>query len=417
MINMDLTIVIPVFWTKSGKNELNHNVLNHIQARTFAKPGPLGKVLESLKILSRNDYKLLVISVADTPDIEEEAEVVTEKIIKKHYSGKNVILFTHSHFRNMLKKFQKAEKAKLADILNLNNLSGAKNMGLALSNLWGSDLTIMLEDDKIIEDSDFLDKAEYFIGKEIEGRSVFGKGGPCLLKNDESLPDTSEGSSQSEVFWCKKEKLNEAIKIFVGSKERITESPLVFSGNMAIAREMFMEIPFDPNCITGEDQDYLINARMLGFAFFMDSEMKVKQMLPETPLPRWLSIRQDILHFLFDRKKLQLSQSNQFLHPITSEEMAPYPGFFLEEDLNERIMSTSISLFQEYLEKGEQENGVEATRNIKIATEYENEIENPAMEYFLIHRKWIKMMKWLNEEKEQFSDMLEACSLYSLSMK
>lgn len=417
MINMNLTIVIPVFWTKTEEIETKSSELGNISARTFDKPGSLAKVLESLKILSRNDYTLLVISAADSPDLEEEAEIFTGKIIRKHYSGKNPLLFSHSHLRRILEKFSDEEKTRFADILNLNNYSGARNMGLVLSNLLGSDIAIMLEDDKIIEDPDFLEKAENLIGKEIEGRSVFGKGGPYLQKNNDYHIPVSRETRQSDIFWCKNTKLNEALKAFVGNKERITESPMVFGGNMTIAREMFMEIPFDPNCISGEDEDYLINARMLGFAFFMDSEMTVKQLSPETHPPRWWSMRNDILHFLFDRKKLQLSQSNQFLHPITSEEMNPYPGFFLGEDLNERIMNASISLFQEYLEEGEQNSGVEATRNIKIATEYENSLENPAMEYFRIHRKWTKMMKRLNDEKENFSGILEACSLYSYSTK
>ncbi len=417
MIYMNLTIVIPVFWTKTENSETINDSFTNFHARTFDKPGNIEKVLESLKILPNNDYTLLIISATDSHDIEEEAEIVTRKIISKHYSGKNVLLFSCSQLKKVLDKFNKMNKSQFSDIINLNNCSGARNMGLVISNLLGSDLTILLQDDVIIEDPAFLDKAQYFIGKEIEGRTVFGKGGPYIQNSALHKFPISKEIKQSEVFWCKEEKLNEALKTFVECKERITESPIVFGGNMVISKEMFMEIPFDPNCVSGEDEDYLINARMMGFSFFMDSEMMVRQLPPDTLHPKWLSIRKDILHFLFDRKKLQLSQSNQFLHPISSEEMTPYPGFFLEENLNERIMNTSISLFQEYLEKGEQDNGVEATRNIKIATEYENNLENPAMEYFRIHRKWIKMMRWLKEEKNYFSDVLEACSLYSLLTK
>lgn len=417
MIVMNSTIVIPVIWAKNVEKEKLIGISGDNETTTPNKSERLEKVIKSLGVLARNDYTLIVVSVTDSPEMEENAENVIKKIIGKHHYGKNILLFSSSHTRKILAKMFAAGFEQFSDAINLENKSGARNAGLVLSNLLGSDLTIFLEDDKIIEDPAFLDKAEKFIGKELEGRSVFGKGGPCLRNDaDYYLPISGE-PRQSDVFWCKEAKLNEALKAFAGSKERITESPIIFGGNMAIAREMFMEIPFDPYCVTGEDIDYLINARMMGFAFFMDSQMTVRQIPPDIHSPKWLKIRKDIISFLFDRKKLQQSQKNQFLHPISTDEMSPYPGFFLGEDLNERIMNTSISLFQEYLEKGEQDSGVEATRNIKIATEYENILDNPAMEYFRFHRKWIKMMRWLNEEKDKFSDILEACSLYSLSMK
>lgn len=415
MINMNLTIVIPLFWKKNGDTKTTDSEPGEFIAKTPVNTETLERVIKSLNIPAHNNCRLIIVSAADSPDIAEEAETIIRNMLRTHYHRKDTLLFLDYHIKMLREKFREAEKTQFADIINLNNYSDLKNIGLVLSNLMESDLLIILEDDKTIEDPSFLMKAEDFIGKTVEGQSVFGKSGLYLFSNNENLFPVSGESRQSNIYWCSEAKINEAIKTYTEEKRRIAETALVFGGNMLIARQMFMEIPFDPNCIIGESEDYLINARMLGFAFFMDSGMKVRQIPSETNSPEWLSIRRDILHFLFERKKLQMSQNNQFLHPITTEEMSPYPGFFLTEDLNERIMNTSISLFQEYLERGEQENGVEATRNIKIATEYEGNLHNPAMEYFLFHRKWMKMMKWLKKEKESFKDILDACSLYPLT--
>jgi len=88
------------------------------------------------------------------------------------------------------------------------------------------------------------------------------------------------------------------------------------------------------------------------------------------------------------------------------EELEPYPGAFLRDNLNEKIMNTSISLFQEYMEQGAGEDGIEATRNIKIASEYENSLKDPAMDFVFLQRKWKKLMNWLADERHNLKKAL-----------
>lgn len=53
----------------------------------------------------------------------------------------------------------------------------------------------------------------------------------------------------------------------IGTEPRLKATPFVFGGNMVIHRNLFTVVPFDQNVRRGEDIDFLINARMLGFHF------------------------------------------------------------------------------------------------------------------------------------------------------
>ena len=402
---MNISIVIPTYWKKTNAEAGNNGDIIYDHPTPLNQEGTLARALKSLNVLKNKDFQVFVIAASETEGIEDDVEKKVESIIKNSTSRK-IKLFSYSHLDSFKKKLKDMDKEMFTDFLSLRGYSQIRNVGLTLPHLMGSDLIVFFDDDEIYEDPHYLEKAVDFIGKRIENKTVLGKAGLYINEDGNyklSIPDSIK---QSDVIWDKTQKMNEAFDYVTKDRDRIVETPFAFGGNMVISKKMFMEVPFDPVITRGEDIDYLVNARMLGFSFFLDSELKIKHLPPETQKPKWLAIRQDIKRFLYEKKKIILSQKNQFLHPVYLEDMDPYPGVFLRDNLNEKIMNTSITLFQEYMEEANQDDGVEATRNIKIATDYEKSIDDPAMDFVRLSRKWKKFMTWIEDNRKQLHKLL-----------
>jgi hypothetical protein len=46
-------------------------------------------------------------------------------------------------------------------------------------------------------------------------------------------------------------------------------------------------------------------------------------------------LEQDVIRFLYEQKKLQVSHEHPALHPVTAGDLMPYPGKFLDIDLQD----------------------------------------------------------------------------------
>ena len=84
---------------------------------------------------------------------------------------------------------------KLSKEIGLAGYGAIRNLGLVLANVMGFDSVVFLDDDEVIDDADFLQKAVYGLGK------LTRKGIPILAKTGYYL--NSEGSylSKSQDKW------------------------------------------------------------------------------------------------------------------------------------------------------------------------------------------------------------------------
>ena len=82
---------------------------------------------------------------------------------------------------------------------------------------------------------------------------------------------------------------------------------------------------------------------------------------PPSPRSAWKKVREDAVRFLYERKKVMD-------HPVLSlETLKPYPGAFLGEDLEERIIKTNELLKHKYESQGDEEGVRECQANIAMA--------------------------------------------------
>ena len=200
-------------------------------------------------------------------------------------------------------------------------------------NLLGAEIVVGLDDDEIVE-SDYLQKATQFIGHECTGDLIRAIAG-FYVDKDGNL-SIQVGEARNNLFLDKGVYMNAALQRLRDEPGRVVETPIVFGGNIVLHRSLFAKIPFDLNIPRGEDIDYLINARFLGYRFWLDKELTIIHMPPDDyQTPPCLAIQQDVSRFIYQRTKLAFAQEIGLEEP---KGLDPYPGRFLQSDLEEHAI-------------------------------------------------------------------------------
>jgi hypothetical protein len=125
--------------------------------------------------------------------------------------------------------------------------------------------------------------------------------------------------------------MNQAFDQIIGKRPRLKLTPFVFGGNMVIHRELLASVPFDPAITRGEDIDFLINVRISGKKFWLDNTLSIVHRPPS-------------------KKKVN---DHSHIKEVSRNALMPYPGLFVGEDLEDRILKANKLLYREYEEAGD----------------------------------------------------------------
>ncbi|MFQ6083264.1 MAG: hypothetical protein ACE5WD_07890, partial [Candidatus Aminicenantia bacterium] len=112
--------------------------------------------------------------------------------------------------------------------------------------------------------------------------------------------------------------------------------------------------------------------------------------------PDWQSLREDILRFLYMRKKLygQEFYRNRIKAMVQVEELDPYPGRFLRSDLEDRIKKANELLGSSYLKQGNEKSYAECQKNISLIEEDEKiKAEDVFQKFLELQKKWQKLIE------------------------
>ena len=224
---------------------------------------------------------------------------LTEKIFKKvsnivsRYDSLDIELFSPKKLNEIKEELKSLgfEKWFISEFV-MEGYGNVRNMGIVGGALYGADNLILLDDDEIVVDKDYIQKATEYAGKRLNGRYIGGVGGYYVDKNGNFLLDESE--PWWRILWKKANSMNRAFSIIKG-KERLVDTTFVFGGNMVINKILYSKVPFDPYNTRGEDIDFLLNAKYFGFDFPLDRELKIVHLPPERKASPIFKIRQDII--------------------------------------------------------------------------------------------------------------------------
>jgi hypothetical protein len=174
----------------------------------------------------------------------------------------------------------------------------------------------------------------------------------------------------------------------------LKETPFVFGGNMIIHRNLFTVVPFDPKVPRGEDIDFLINAKMSGFTFFLDNQLSIKHLPPPKSHPAWMQLREDIYRFVYERAKIENQIEIKGMTRVSPEAFDPYPGCFFKRDLEEKIEESCKLLSEELLSQNDKKGSEEALNNIVLARDDAVPQYDPYKSLCEIQKRWQRLMEY-----------------------
>jgi CRP-like cAMP-binding protein len=137
---------------------------------------------------------------------------------------------------------------------------------------------------------------------------------------------------------------------------------------------------------------------MFGFDFFLDNQLSIQHRPPPKLHPTWQRFREDVFRLLYSKAKLdgQTEQVNMTI--VEAEDFDPYPGEFLKDTLEDKILKTNLILALDYLANDQVEDARETIRNIWLAKTKAIPQDNPFEAYLSFQRRWRALRKLTSRE-------------------
>jgi len=362
---MRKVVLIPTYWSRV-KREWKEGDAVYDHPTPIDEDGTLARTLESMKMLSSKDFKLVLLICPTAAEIADAAEKRVVDIVREVNLQAETYIFTISDLNQIAEIMYIIDtERKIQPLLDMAGYANVRNMCLLCADILSADAAILIDDDEVFEKADWVERSVEFLGKRIYGDVVYGMAGYYINKYDQYYDDVK--MEHWMTYWDRFGFKAKAFDEIIGRQPRIKRTPFAFGGAMILHRDLFQSVPFDPEITRGEDIDYLINSRMYGFSFFLDNTLSIKHLPVPKKHPQWKRIREDIYRFVYEREKIAAQYKTGNIVMVTPEDFDPYPGEFLRDDLDEKIFRSNMMLAADYMMKGEREAVTETLNNIMIA--------------------------------------------------
>lgn len=401
---MKKVMVVPTYWGRDSSTgwQLGDDIYDH--PTPIDQKGTLGCLIDSMHMLNNKDFELVILIAVTTPEIIEDAYKRVKEVLREHRPPVKTYLIGNKELEKIRSLYTKKNKESLNELLLLRGYSNIRNMCLYMAFLLEAEVVILIDDDEVFKDPDFIDKATEFIGRRMYGQTVDGVAGYYLNRKNEYYDDVE--IEPWMTFWNRFSSKSKAFDKIIGSEPRLKQTPFAFGGLMVIHRHLYRVVPFDPKLTRGEDIDYVINARMFGFSFYLDNQLSILHLPPKKEHPVWQRFRQDIYRFFYERAKINTQYEIHNMNMVTAEDFDPYPGEFLKDDLEDKVFKTNIILALDYLSNQEIENCKATIKNIYLSKYDAEPRGNVFEEYLNFQRKWEKLLAVAQDDFYQFSRII-----------
>ena len=379
--------MVPTYWT-SVKQEIlclkQHAVYDH--PTPVETQGTLSRLLNSLREtdMPKKSTVISIITAVTHPILEKIAEEKVREILSSYENDFNLKQISATTLKEII-----AKEKSLSLLLGFYGYSNVRNLGLMIAQILNSDIVIFLDDDVIVNDKEYFHKAQEFVGSFAENRLIGGIAGYYVDENGNYYLKVDR-KAWWKTGWQKEEKMNEAFKV-IESEQRLVETTFAFGGNMVLHWKMFEKIPFDPYISRGEDMDLLVNAKMFGFKFLLDTKLKVLHLTGKGK-KLWSEMRQDLYRFSYMREKILSQKYIKDVTKVPINSLEPYPGYFLHSNILLKFaVSSCLNSLHSILEGG-QENFKEFTNNLIHIPSAFKFAKRHRLSYFKFQKKWAKVL-------------------------
>lgn len=407
---MRKTMIIPTYWSRRSGETWQEGDAIYDHPTPVDQEGTLARTLVSMKGFIEKDFKLVILVCPTTPEVEDAALEQVRRIVAKSALSAETYLFTAGDLREIAGILRGAGlDENAARLLSMYGYSNVRNVCLLAASILTADAALLIDDDEVFELDDYVPRAVEFLGRRVYGDVVHGVAGYYLNSKNLYYDDVTEEPWMTywDRFACKAE----AFDAVIGSAPRLKRTPFAFGGAMTLHRELFECVPFDPLVPRGEDVDYVINARMFGFSFFLDNTLYIKHLPRPKTHPQWMRVREDIYRFVYQKAKMTAQHRTGNLITVYPEDFDPYPGAFLKADLEEKIYRSSMMLSAQYLAAGDSEASAESLRNIYIAKHDAVPAFDAYAVYLETQREWESVIRLVRRERYAVRAVLERHNL------
>jgi hypothetical protein len=322
---LDVMIVIPTYWTWGSERASGPVDAVYDHPTPVDGESTLPRLLKSLTALEGPQFTVLVLTAVTHPQLEQAAAAQVEQQIAPFRAHYPIVQASEADATFIRQRYP-----GLADHVQMRGYAGVRNLQLLLSHALGADAVVALDDDEVVS-PDYLPTALRFVGREYRGERLLGLAGFYLDANGSVL--LPERPRTGNIFLDKSAIMNEGTRALQAAAEQLVLTPVAFGGAMVFHRDLFTCVGFDPGITRGEDIDYLINARLAGYDFWLDKELVITHLPPGAygALP-YAKLAQDVYRFLYEREKLRLAG-------MDPAQFDPYPGRFLRYDVEEQALA------------------------------------------------------------------------------
>ena len=394
---MNPAIIIPTYYSNPKRAEHGGVTTTYDHKTPLGSPGELPRLLKSLAKVQ--GVGQIIVLVAADKGANTQAELEVQKIANK-FPSLSIAVIGNAEKGLIRQRFKQLGLGELSHEVGLSGYSAIRNLGLVVACVMGFDAVVFLDDDEVVDDADFMKKAVYGLGK------LTRKGVPILAKT--GFYFNSEGTYLSKSqnvwynhFWQQGRAFNAWITKALNGP-RLQRSNHVCGGCLAIHKQAFMRMAFDPWVSRGEDLDYMFNLRMYGSDIWFDNTWNLHH-LPPASTSEGTRFRQDIYRWLYEFRKLEYSRTQIDLMQIKPQSLVPYPGPFLKPGITNRIRITAI------LRSFAREDGRayrQAARSAKTeATEY---AQNNCQKYFEFQYVWPRLTSLMECDKITCDALIES---------
>jgi len=381
-------VILPTFWTRRRTRGTERAQTAYDHPTPVDQDGTLPDLLRSLEEV-RGLERVLVTVATTHPSIDHEAEDKVRSILAD-FPDIDAFVIGSAEIGSLHRRMEQLEFADLISGVTLSGYGAVRNVGLIAAAVLGSEIAVFVDDDQIVTDPAFLEVALEGLGERTAaGKVIMGKSG--FYTDEAGNYRANDGTSWSDTFWRQNDFYNQALAVLT-APPRIQASSVAFGGCLALHRDMYCNVSFDPWVARGEDIDYVINARMHGGDVFLDDEWSIVHK-PPAVAGTARQFRQDVYRFIYEHRKLEFSKSQVDLRQVTPDSLMPYPGQFVSASIGWRARVTA--LLRALSGKERREYFAIARNAVPQASAYARE---NCERYFAFQRRWPLLMDRLWED-------------------
>ena len=333
---MNPVIIIPTYVSARKRVDAGPVLTTYDHTTPLSHEGELPRCLDSL----RNVYGVgqIIILVVAEPSIENQAANKIHRVAEQ-FPDLDISVIGAPEMATVTQRLEQMNVPCKKQVA-LAGYGATRNAGLVIARALNFDAVVFIDDDVVIEDPEFLEKAMYGLGKLTRrGIPILAKSGFYFNEHDTYL--STHAHRWYNHYWNQSECFNEWITHAMKGP-RLSRSNHVCGGCMALHKEAFSRVAFDPWIARGEDLDYMINLRTYGSDMWFDNQWHMRHLPPkDSNLSEGLRFRQDIFRWLYEFRKVEYGRTQIDLQPVKPQSLEAYPGPFLEQGVRKRIKRTA----------------------------------------------------------------------------